>query len=92
MLMSVKAGSDFSRGCADETIGHSILKTHAPTDSRIESRQRQSRQRRTGLTTIPFARSGTLEALAHKLVDVVAVAVNDLASHHEAVLRNPWAL
>jgi hypothetical protein len=36
-----------------------------------------------------FARSGTYEALAHKPVDVVVVAVNDLASRHEAVLRNP---
>src|SRR5918998_3037892 len=28
MLASLKPGADFSRGCADETIGHSILKTH----------------------------------------------------------------
>lgn len=29
------------------------------------------------------------EALGHKLVNVVVVGVNGLASHHEAVLRNP---
>ena len=39
----------------------------------------------------PFARSGICEGLAHELVAIVAVAVNDLASRHEAVLRNPWA-
>jgi hypothetical protein len=36
MLVFLKPGTDFSRGCADGAISHPILKTHSPTDSRID--------------------------------------------------------
>jgi hypothetical protein len=49
MLVTLKSGADFSRGCVGELISHSILTTHPPTASRIDSRPCQPRERRTGL-------------------------------------------
>ena len=92
MLASLKFGADFSAGCAGEVVGHSILKTHPPADSRIKSRKRQPGQRRTGLTTYHPPRSfDQVMRLRHHLVYVVVVAVLD-AGADASCLRGPQAV
>ena len=44
MFMFMKPGADFSRGCALPMIVRTFLLTHPPYNSRIASRERQSRQ------------------------------------------------
>ena len=83
MLVSLKLGADFSRGCALPMMAHTIRLTHSdPLPSQFANRYPQSQVAARGgngaeyVIPAPFARLG-YEVSAHKFVDVVIVTVLD---------------
>jgi len=90
----LKLAADFSRGCALAVIVRTFLLIHPRrfANRHLPAEVAAKANGANDMPSAPFVRSGVNEALAHKLVAIAAAAVNDLASHHEAVLRYPWAL
>jgi hypothetical protein len=73
MLVILKSGADFSRGCALPMIANTIRLTHPPHNSRSDARECQPQQVQTGqvMCYLPRSFDQAKRGLRHELVYVV---------------------